>query len=46
VKAIADAMKKAGWNIVWTVHSTNTVRAMSGYEKNLADYLDTAATIF
>lgn len=29
---IADAMKKDGWNVVWTVHSTASWHIYPGYE--------------
>lgn len=35
---VAKALKLAGYKVVWTVHSTDTVRPMQGYEQALADW--------
>lgn len=35
---IAEAMKVAGWNVVWTIHSTDGVRPMDGYATALAEW--------
>lgn len=37
-QAFAEGMEKAGWSVVWTVHSTDRVVPMSGYELNLAEW--------
>lgn len=35
---IVAALKKSGWKIVWTVHTTDECYPMRGYEKDYEDW--------
>jgi len=38
VGVLADSLKAKGYSVVWTVHSTDSMGPMSGYEQALADW--------
>ena len=38
ISVLASALKAKGYSVVWTVHSTDSVRPMEGYEQALADW--------